>query len=119
MWADPTTRLTHHASGLPSRRAVTAYSFATPSIVSAALGEAARASGLITSFVFSHDIVPRLSLGSMRDLKRGAAWLCAAEARSAGEEGYTGVTKRALRFNAGVPEDGDGEWVRQLHDLRL
>jgi sn1-specific diacylglycerol lipase len=31
---------------------------------------------MVTSFVYSHDIVSRLSLGSVRDMQRAAAWLC-------------------------------------------
>ncbi|KAH9946602.1 alpha/beta-hydrolase [Amylocystis lapponica] len=108
MWADPQTRLTHRASGLPARRPVSAYCFAPPCIASPQLAAAAGASGLITSFVYAHDVVARLSLGSVRDLTRAAAWLCDAEGR--GAEGYSGVTRRALRWKAGFGEDGDAEW---------
>ncbi|KAI0922103.1 hypothetical protein AcW2_006890 [Taiwanofungus camphoratus] len=113
MWADPETRLTHRRSGLPRRRLVSAFCFAPPCLTSPRLGALARESGLITSFVYSHDVVSRLSLGSVRDLKRGAMWLCKAE--DAGKdkedhEGYSGVTKRALKWKAGLGEEGDEEW---------
>ncbi|EPS92614.1 hypothetical protein FOMPIDRAFT_1056702 [Fomitopsis schrenkii] len=100
MWANPYTRLTHQHSGLPRRRMVSAYCIAPPCLTSPALGKIAAKSGLIVSFVYSTDIVSRLSLGSVRDLTRCAAWLCKAE--DAHGEGYSKVTKRALRWKAGT-----------------
>ncbi|KAI0706920.1 alpha/beta-hydrolase [Cerioporus squamosus] len=111
MWASPETRLTHRASGLPTNRRVSAYCFAPPCVVSPRLSARAAASGLIVSFVYGHDIVSRLSLGSVRDLTRGAAWLCAAEHREGDkEEGYSSVTKKALKYKMGRGEEGDEEW---------
>ncbi|RPD62136.1 alpha/beta-hydrolase [Lentinus tigrinus ALCF2SS1-7] len=111
MWASPETRLTHRASGLPLNRRVSAYCFAPPCVVSPRLSAKAAASGLIVSFVYGHDIVSRLSLGSVRDLTRGAAWLCAAEHRDGDkEEGYSSVTKKALKHKMGRGEEGDEEW---------
>ncbi|KAI0643609.1 alpha/beta-hydrolase [Trametes meyenii] len=111
MWASPETRLTHRASGLPINRQVTAYCFAPPCIVSPRLGAKAAASGLITSFVYSHDVVSRLSLGSVRDLTRAAVWLCAAENREGDKgDGYSSVTKKALKWKMGRGEEGDEEW---------
>ena len=70
---------------------------------------------LITSFVYSHDVVSRLSLGSVRDMQRAAAWLCAAQEappRDGHEsEGYGAVTMRALKHRAGYGDEGDAEWV--------
>lgn len=64
------------------------------------------------SFVYGHDIVSRLSLGSVRDLTRGAAWLCAAENREGDKgEGYSSLTKKALKYKMGRGEEGDEEWV--------
>ncbi len=37
------------------------------------------ANKLVVSFVYSHDVVTRLSLGSVRDLRNAAMWLCEAE----------------------------------------
>lgn len=37
------------------------------------------AENMTTSFVYSHDVVSRLSLGSIRDMNRAAAWLCQAQ----------------------------------------
>lgn len=110
MWADPETCLTHRPSGLPTNRRVQAYCFAPPCLVSAPLSALTKASGLVTSFVHSHDVVSRLSLGAVRDLRRAASWLCEAESEARGE-GYGGVTGRMLRGKVknttgwGAPED--------------
>lgn len=66
---------------------------------------------LITSFVYSHDLVSRLSLGTMRDVSRAAVWLCKAEAEGR-PEGYSGVTRRALRHKMGFGSRDDPIWVR-------
>ncbi|KAI1788937.1 alpha/beta-hydrolase [Ganoderma leucocontextum] len=111
MWATPETCLTHKASGLPVGRRVSSYCFAPPCVVSPRLSAKAAASGLIISFVYGHDIVSRLSLGSVRDLTRGAVWLCAAENRDdTRSDGYNNVTKKALKRKMGRREDGDEEW---------
>lgn len=112
MWATPETCLTHKASGLPVGRRVSSYCFAPPCVVSPRLSAKAAASGLIISFVYGHDIVSRLSLGSVRDLTRGAVWLCAAENRDETQsDGYNNVTKKALKCKMGRQEEGDEEWV--------
>ncbi|KZT53382.1 hypothetical protein CALCODRAFT_525150 [Calocera cornea HHB12733] len=66
MWADPTTCQTVPASGLPGSRRVSAYCFAPPCVTSPELSRLCAA--LVVSFVFSQDLVARLSLGSVRDL---------------------------------------------------
>ena len=63
------------------------------------------------SFVYSHDLVSRLSLGALRDMSRAAVWLCKAEAEGR-PEGYTGITRRALRYNMGFGSRDDPIWVR-------
>ncbi|OBZ71967.1 hypothetical protein A0H81_08119 [Grifola frondosa] len=112
MWASPETRLTHRASGLPSNRSVSAFLFAPPCLVSPQLGALAAGSGLITSFVYAHDVVSRLSLGSVRDLTRAAAWLCAAEGKGKDTEGegYSTVTRRALKWKAGMRNTQYEDW---------
>lgn len=118
MWATPETCLTHKASGLPVGRRVSSYCFAPPCVVSPRLSAKAAASGLIISFVYGHDIVSRLSLGSVRDLTRGAVWLCAAENRDeTRSDGYNNVTKKALKRKVGRQEEGDEEWVSSLERL--
>ncbi|KAG5639349.1 hypothetical protein H0H81_004070 [Sphagnurus paluster] len=105
-WADPRTCLTVHSSGLPVGRRVSVYCFAPPALTDAALSKLA--DRLIVSFVYSHDVVSRLSLGSVRDLKNAALWLCEAERNHVGE-GWTAVTARAKQWKAGagLPEDPD------------
>src|SRR5882762_3248268 len=61
----------------------------------------ALASNLITSFVYSHDVVSRISLGSIRDMNRAAAWLCQSNASGTAEGGYADVTRRALKWRTG------------------
>ena len=112
MWASPETCLTHRSSGLPQNRRVSAYCFAPPCVVSPRLSAKAAASGLIVSFVYGHDIVSRLSLGSVRDLTRAAVWLCAAENKDDDKsEGYSSLTKKALKWTMGRSEEGDEDWV--------
>lgn len=74
------------------------------------------ASTMITSFVYSHDIVARLSLGSVRDLKHAAMWLCDAQERAGeneGGEGYSGLMTRARRWQRGMGVPDDPEWVNE------
>ncbi|KAJ7229092.1 hypothetical protein GGX14DRAFT_416658, partial [Mycena pura] len=113
MWADPKTCLTVKASGLPVGRRVSVYCFAPPSLVDAALGQLA--DKLIVSFVYSHDVVSRLSLGAIRDLGAAAMWLCDANEAKDGHKaddgaGYTAVTARAKRWKAGSGTADDPDW---------
>lgn len=118
MWADTHTCLTHRASGLPTRRKVAAYCYGPPSLVSARLSRLAASSHLVTSFVFSHDVVSRLSLGSVRDLRRAAAWLCEAEKEGTGD-GYGGVTGKAFKSKTRFGKPDDGQWVRRSAYIAL
>ncbi|QRV72315.1 Lipase (class 3) [Ceratobasidium sp. AG-Ba] len=108
MWADPLTGLTVRRSGLPSHRRVTAYCFGPPCVMSAHLSKLAKS--IVTSFVYSHDIVSTLSLGSVRDMQRAAAWLCA----GTGEESVGNVLSKATRrrFGRGGEEE-DAEATAQ------
>ncbi|KAJ7163837.1 hypothetical protein C8R43DRAFT_988885 [Mycena crocata] len=113
MWADPKTCLTVRSSGLPVGRRVSVYCFAPPSLVDAALGKLA--DKLIVSFVYSHDVVSRLSLGAIRDLGAAAMWLCdgneAKNGKMASEgAGYTAVTSRAKQWKAGTGTSDDPDW---------
>ena len=67
------------------------------------------AANLVTSFVYSHDVISRLLLGSVRDLKNAALWLC--ETEREGGEGCSAVTTRVKRWTAGVGEMEDSRWV--------
>lgn len=112
-WADPRTCLTVPSSGLPINRRTSVYCFAPPCVTDAALGRLAEP--LITSFVYSHDVVSRLSIRTCQDLRRAALWLCDANAKelednTAPAEGYASVTKRALKAKAGFSSKEDPNW---------
>lgn len=129
MWADPKTCLTVKSSGLPAGRNVQVYAFAPPYVFSgsilsifssnlfnSSLTDAALShltSHLVVSLVYSHDIVSRLSLGSVRDLRNAAMWLCEAESCSGegSDEGWSAVTSRARRWKGGSGGDDDMDWV--------
>ena len=66
---------------------------------------------LIVSFVYSHDVVARLSLGSVRDLKNAALWLCEANETKEAGDGYVAVTTRARQWKAGRRTADDVDWV--------
>jgi sn1-specific diacylglycerol lipase len=116
---------------------VSVYCFAPPCITDEALGHLA--ANMITSFVYSYDIVSRLSLGSIRDIRNAAMWLCEAQSQSSSKkgqakgkgkekqpvdgsgdaaaaasasngEGYTRLTKRALKFRSGMGSEEDTPW---------
>ncbi|KAG8790624.1 hypothetical protein FRC12_011438 [Ceratobasidium sp. 428] len=108
IWADPSTGLTVRRSGLPSHRRVTAYCFGPPCVMSSHLSKLAKS--IVTSFVYSHDIVSTLSLGSVRDMQRAAAWLCfGTEEESCGNV-LSKATRR--RFGRGGEEE-DAEVTAQ------
>ncbi|KZV68941.1 alpha/beta-hydrolase [Peniophora sp. CONT] len=104
MWADPKTCLTVRSSGLPVGRRVSVYCFGPPCLTDARLSKLAE--NMVTSFVYSHDVVSRLSLGSIRDMNRAAAWLCQSQAEGA-PEGYASITKRALKHATGFGTRSD------------
>jgi len=92
-------------------RRVSVYCFAPPAAYDAHLCELSK--DLITSFVYSHDLVSRLSLGALRDMSRAAVWLCKAEAEGR-PEGYTGITRRALRHKMGFGSRDDPIWFLSI-----
>jgi len=72
-------------------------------------------SNLITSIVYSFDVVSRLSLGSIRDLNRAAYWLCEGQ----GAESSVNVLRRALKGRmgfGGAATDTEDEktWVSSI-----
>ncbi|KAK2462270.1 hypothetical protein APHAL10511_005576 [Amanita phalloides] len=97
MWADPKTCLTVPSSGLPVGRRVYVYCFAPPCLTDANLSKLA--DRLVVSFVYSHDVIARLSLGSVRDLRNAAMWLCEAEATNNGD-GWSAVTRKAKAWKS-------------------
>ncbi|OAX40588.1 alpha/beta-hydrolase [Rhizopogon vinicolor AM-OR11-026] len=112
MWADPATCLTVPSSGLPPDRSVSVYCIGPPCLTDAALSRLA--SKLVTSFVCSDDIVSRLSLGSVRDIRNAALWLCDANDRNGGEEGYSVITNRIRRWKAGDGSPDDFDWFLSM-----
>ncbi|KAJ7590581.1 hypothetical protein C8J56DRAFT_824267 [Mycena floridula] len=111
MWADPETCRTVRSSGLPVGRRVSVYCFAPPTVTSGPLSKLA--SPLIVSFVYSHDVVSRISLGSIRDLRNAALWLCEEESKKGHNQhgaGYATVTQRAKKWKNGQGRIEDEEW---------
>ncbi|GAA5943218.1 uncharacterized protein JCM15063_005295 [Sporobolomyces koalae] len=61
------TFVTSYASGLPPGRPIACYTYGVPCVASPDLAQYAH--GLIISTVHNYDIVPTLSIGTLRDLK--------------------------------------------------
>jgi len=107
-WADPRTCLTVQSSGLPVDRRVYVYCFGPPALADAALSRLT--AKLIVSIVYSHDVISRLSLGSIRDLKNAAMWLCEADEAGDRSEGWSAITARAKRWKEGTGSKDDMNW---------
>lgn len=67
LFASPTTCMTTKWSHLPLGRRVHAYAFATPCVMSAELSKRART--LVTSVAYGDDVICRLSIGHVLDLR--------------------------------------------------
>ncbi|KAF9242949.1 hypothetical protein BU15DRAFT_60231 [Melanogaster broomeanus] len=93
MWADPITCLTIPSSGLPVDRSVSVYCIAPPCLADAALSR----------------LASKLSLGSVRDIRNAALWLCDANGRDGGE-GYSVVTHRTRQWKSGNGSAEDVQW---------
>ncbi|KAI3477034.1 hypothetical protein L1887_61331 [Cichorium endivia] len=69
-------------------------------VTSAALGK--KVSSIITSFTYSYDLVCRLSLGSIQDIRNGSAWLCYQDKMAAHGDGtMNALMKRAFEYQSG------------------
>ena len=90
---------TSRESGLPSHRPLHCYVFSSPCVMCADL--ACNVRGLVTSLVYENDFISRLSLGSVRDLKK-IAWTLAGED---GSETCDEIVKHALRAASATPQD--------------
>ena len=110
MWGDPSTGLTFAGSGLPQGRRVHAFCFGVPCVATEALAQ--KVSTLVTSHVFSYDLVSRLSLGAIQDIRNACAWLCyedtEASRRQPGSDSahdnrlkMTSLMRRAFEYQAG------------------
>lgn len=75
--------------------------------------------------MYSHDVVARLSLGSVRNLRSAASWLCQAEqgkhafgtnGKCSKEDGWSAVTNRARKWKEAPGEQSkeDMDWVSQV-----
>lgn len=103
MWADPTTGLTIASSGLPAGRRLHAYCFAVPCVTSSQLGRSV--SSIITSYTYSYDLVCRLSLGSIQDIRNCCAWLCYQDKEAHHGDGtMNALMKRAFEYQSGRME---------------
>lgn len=112
MWADPTTGLTTTSSGLPSGRRLHAYCFAVPCVTSPSL--ARKVSSIITSFTYSYDLVCRLSLGSIQDIRNCSAWLCYQDKVAGHTEGsMNALMKRAFEYQSGRMDGSQIERVEE------
>ncbi|KAF8871434.1 hypothetical protein CPB85DRAFT_1445570 [Mucidula mucida] len=110
MWADVKTCRTVKSSGLPVDRRVSVYCFAPPCTTDVPLSKIAE--DLIVSFVYSHDVVSRLSIGTVTDLRNAAMWLCDAAAAE-GElqnSGHSAVIERAGKWKSGWGSPEDPDW---------
>ncbi|KAI9286602.1 hypothetical protein BC943DRAFT_336323 [Umbelopsis sp. AD052] len=104
MLASPESCTTTLQSGLPPFRPVKTYCLATPCCMDIQLSERSRK--LITSMVYSYDVITRLSLGSIRDLRTVVAWLT----QDGGEnELSTSIIRRALN-----PDSNTVNWMVSL-----
>lgn len=118
MWAGPTTALTLRSSGMPTNRKVHAYCLACPCILSAPLCQISKP--LITTLIHSYDFVARLSLGSIRDLKRISTWLAYAmtDKQTGQQENCSNVVSRAVKYRAGLgskeARQAEKEWFLAL-----
>ena len=80
-------------------------------------GPLSRLSSSLVSFVYSHDVVSRLYLGSIRDLKNAPMWPCEEESRKMEEKnaqdnaGYAYVTSRAKTCKDGQGRVEVEYWV--------
>lgn len=66
---------------------------------------------LIVSIVYSHDVVSRLSLGSIRDLKNAAMWLCEANEAGDSRQGWSAIIAHAKRWKEESGSKDDMDWV--------
>lgn len=104
LWADPRTTLTTPASGLPAGRKLHAYCYACPCTMSAALGT--RCANLITTYALSYDLVCRLSLGSVKDIRNACAWILYEDKQQAQAQRRPGVGATAAEEGVGFdPKD--------------
>lgn len=107
MWGDPSENVTLAQSGLPGGRRMHAWAYAPPCVFDKALSTRCRP--LITSLEASWDVVSRLSLGSMQDIRVVSAWICQ-QTREGGAQ--SNILARAKAYQNG-DFDNDPERKQQ------
>ncbi|KIY73181.1 alpha/beta-hydrolase [Cylindrobasidium torrendii FP15055 ss-10] len=103
LWADTSTCRTVESSGLPVGRRTSVYCIAPPCITDIPL--ALEAKDLIVSFVYSHDAIARLSIGTATDIRNAATWLCDAHEAASVTAPETGTSSRSKASNKAMQKD--------------
>ncbi|CAG8604970.1 8324_t:CDS:2 [Acaulospora morrowiae] len=98
--ASPSNCMTTRWSRLPLGRRVHAYAFATPCVMSAELSRRTRS--LITSVAYGNDVICRLSLGHVLDLRNMVRFLGRNKSKDgeAGEETASKIIKKVLDYQS-------------------
>ncbi|GES91364.1 lipase class 3 [Rhizophagus clarus] len=96
--ASPKTRQTTVWSGLPRGRRVHAYAFATPCVMSAELSKRVRP--LVTSVAYGNDVVCRLSVGHVKDLRDMVRFLGSNKKNQEGQETASKILKKILDYQS-------------------
>lgn len=94
--------VTSAESGLPAGRPIHCYAYGPPAIADSDF--AAAIAGLVTSVVHNHDVVPTLSIGTVRDFKQIADVLETAAGESCSE-----ILGRTIGFYQSKTGDGVGD----------
>ncbi|KAH8927873.1 hypothetical protein BT69DRAFT_1277642 [Atractiella rhizophila] len=94
MWASPVTCRTTGIGGLSPNVSLQVYAFAPPCCMDAGLS--AKSRELIHCFVYGTDLISRLSLGHVRDIRSVAAWLCYSHREVGGEETFQNIKKKIV-----------------------
>ncbi len=117
LWGSPLTGRTRPDSGLGDRN-LHAYCYAVPCVMDAKLGE--HCHRLITSFVSSWDLVSRLSLGSVTDIRNVIAWLCKWESDSTEDFNSNDFIRKTFEHQVGRLDDsvsGKSRFEEQARSL--
>ena len=118
IWASPVTGRTRAESGLGDRR-LHSYCYAVPCVMDEQLGR--HCNKLVTSFVSSWDLVSRLSLGSITDIRNVIAWLCHWE-QSDPDFSCTTFVRSTLEYQSGRMDSSVSQKQRfadEAEDLRM
>ncbi|CAG8567174.1 5038_t:CDS:2 [Ambispora gerdemannii] len=106
LWASPKTRMTTRWSHLPLGRRVHAYAFATPCVMSAGLSK--RAKTLVTSVAYGNDVICRLSIGHVRDLRNMVVYLGSKKTEDDGVQDLTStIITKVLDYQSRVFSDDE------------